>query len=666
MPIRFHLTYPTVWGQTLRIVGSAPELGQWNPAEAPEMLPDGDGHWYCEQAIAPTADKVEYKFCLLTPPLPWHPQATVRWEAGDNHTLIIRDDADAACLTFDHPVFQEENPLWKCAGLALPVFSIRSRRSFGIGDFSDLLPLIDWAKITGQRLIQLLPINDTTYAHTWHDSYPYNAISVYALHPLYIDLNGMGTLRDPARRALYQQKQQALNALPAVDYEAVDHWKWQFFRELFSEAKDETLFATDYIAFCETHQDWLQPYAAYCCRRDASDTPELYCFVQYHAHRQMAFAHDYARRQGIVLKGDIPIGVHADGVDATLTDPGLFNRTVRAGAPPDAFSADGQIWGFPTYRWPAMEAENYRWWKKRFAHIATYFDAYRIDHILGFFRIWQIPAEQNSGLGGYFYPALPLSAAEIAQAGLSLDRIKGLLIEAPAQQYHPHIAAATLPPYQQLDDTEKQRFNHLYDDYFYHRHNTFWKQQALAHLAPLIHATGMLPCGEDLGMIPATVPEVMEQLQILSLEIERMPKSPGREFTDWQQAPYRSVCTTSTHDMPTLRGWWAEDREKTQRYYNGPLNLPGAAPEDCTPALCRRILQRHLHAPSMLAIFPLQDWLSIDELRRAPDADAERINVPAHSRHYWRYRMHLYIEDLLVADDLNEGIRGLIRESGRD
>ncbi|MDR0682413.1 MAG: 4-alpha-glucanotransferase [Dysgonamonadaceae bacterium] len=668
MKIYFQLNYPTVWGQTIHLAGSIPALGQWEPGIAPQMQAMGDGCWQYELDYRPEGTAtVEYKFCLMSPGMPWKPQSTIRWEKGCNRVIRFNELEDGVTLTTASIEFQEEDPPWKCAGLAIPVFSLRSRNSFGIGDFGDLLLMIDWVKITHQKIIQILPVNDTTQTHTWQDSYPYNAISIYALHPLYINSNVMGRLRDAKRRAFYRRQQKKLNALPVVDYEAVDQLKWNFFREIFQETGEEVLQSQSFFAFFEENKEWLVLYADYCCRRDHSSLPGLYHYLQFHAHQQMTQVRDYARQQGVILKGDIPIGISRDSVEV-LTEPAYFNMNFQAGAPPDAFSVEGQNWGFPTFNWSAMEADDYRWWKKRFRKMASYFDAYRIDHILGFFRIWQIPTGQTTGRTGYFYPALPLSIADIEHTGLLLDRVKELLIEdaTQAQHYHPHIAGWTMNAWQQLNDTERQAFNQVYEDYFYRRNNEFWKQEALKHLTPLVNATGMLACGEDLGMIPPSVPEVMRQLQILSLEIERMPKSLDKEYIDLDILPYRSICTTSTHDMTTLRGWWKEDREKTQRYYNNVLKKKGVAPEDCTPEICNRILYRHLSSPSMFVIIPFQDWLAMDEILRTPDSDAERINIPAYSRYYWRYRMHLSIEELLTAEKLNENIRDLIRNTFRD
>ena len=194
----------------------------------------------------------------------------------------------------------------------------------------------------------------------------------------------------------------------------------------------------------------------------------------------------------------------------------------------------------------------------------------------------------------------------------------------------------------------------------------YWRDEALRKLPALLDATGMLACGEDLGMIPACVPEVMERLRILSLEIERMPKAFGATFGNPQQYPYLSVGTTSTHDMSPIRNWWREDAALAQRYFAEMLHRQGKAPADCTPALCRQIVGRTLGSRSMLAVLPLQDWLATDKHLRRDDFEQERINVPADPNHYWRYRMHLTIEELLTHNEFNRNIRRMIRASGRN
>ena len=241
-----------------------------------------------------------------------------------------------------------------------------------------------------------------------------------------------------------------------------------------------------------------------------------------------------------------------------------------------------------------------------------------------------------------------------------------LFLRDPREQdkFHPRISASQSYLYRELSASDRYAFDQLYWNFFYHRHNEFWKAQAFSRLTPLVGSTNMLVCGEDLGMIPESVPDVMNKLQIFSLEIERMPKTPQREFSDLHNLPYHSVCSTSTHDMTPLRSWWKEDRAKIQRYYNNVLGRTGEAPEECTADLATQIVSNHLATSSMLTIIPLQDWFAMDSVKRK-DYEAERINVPSDSNHYWRYRMHITLEKLIEADSLNNKIAELIKNSGR-
>ena len=187
----------------------------------------------------------------------------------------------------------------------------------------------------------------------------------------------------------------------------------------------------------------------------------------------------------------------------------------------------------------------------------------------------------------------------------------------------------------------------------------------MGKLPVLIGASRMLACGEDLGMIPACVPEVMARERILSLEIERMPKQAGVAFADPSRYPYLSVAATSTHDMPTVRGWWQEEREAARLYYHEVLHCEGEAPQDCTPDIARRIVERHMLSSSMLAILPLQDWLAADGRLRRDDASAERINVPAIEHYYWRYRVHITLEQLLAEKEFTASVREIAALRGK-
>ena len=499
----------------------------------------------------------------------------------------------------------------------------------------------------------------------------------------------MPAIKDEAKRQAFEALRQELNALPQIDYERMFAAKMDYLRTIFAQEWATVQRRDSYKKFFEQNKAWLVPYAAFCYYRDLYGTAEFptwpkeatlqntqkstfkgkkelnfWYFVQYNLDAQMHEAHAYARKNRVILKGDIPIGISRDGVEAWV-EPKYFNLNGQAGAPPDAFSADGQNWGFPTYNWDEMLKDNCSWWVRRFRKMAEYFDAYRIDHVLGFFRIWEIPVPEKSGLMGQFAPALGMSREEIEAYGVPFRDNLFLVDHKRNDRWHPRIAVQYQEGYNQLNDGEKYCFNRLYNDYFYHRNNQFWYTEAMKKLPKLTQATRMLVCAEDLGMVPDCVPWVMNELRILSLEIQAMPKDPTTRFGKLSHNPYRSVDTISTHDMPTLRQWWDEDEERSQAYYNTTLRRGGPAPRPLPGWLAKDIVSRHLTCPSMLCMISFQDWMSIDEKLRLPDENAERINIPANPRHYWRYRMHLTIEQLLAADDLNNEISTLIIQSGR-
>ena len=665
-------------GQQLGIAGAGDALGNWDINKALPMYEHEYHEWVISLDVAKLPQTFEFKFVLLGLDVPV-------WEQGGNRTVslpLIRDNE-----VFVYELSQVYFPVfpWKGAGTVIPIFSLRSEGSFGVGDFGDLKKMIEWADKTHQRVIQVLPINDTNITHTWQDSYPYNSISIYALHPQYTDLRQLPEIKNEERKTHFEQLRQELNALPQIDYERVNNAKMEYLRELFAQEWATIKKRASYKDFFEQNKEWLVPYAAFCYYRDQYGTADFsqwpkeatvaaikatnkevqfWYFVQYNLDQQMHAAHEFARDHHVILKGDIPIGISRDGVEAWV-EPKYFNLNGQAGAPPDAFSADGQNWGFPTYNWDEMLKDGCSWWVRRFRKMAQYFDAYRIDHVLGFFRIWEIPVPEKSGLKGQFAPALGLSREEIEGYGIYNHMELFLVDHKRADRWHPRIAVQFNEDYEKLNDEEKYNFNRLYNDYFYRRNNQFWYQEAMKKLPRLTQATRMLCCAEDLGMVPDCVPWVMNELRILSLEIQSMPKDDKVRFGHLSQYPYRSVCTISTHDMPTLRQWWDEDWDRTQDYYNSMLHRGGGAPHPLPGWLAKDIVSRHLTSPSMLCLLSLQDWLSIDEKLRLPDANAERINIPANPRHYWRYRMHLTIEQLMQSDEFNETIKTLIIQSGR-
>lgn len=751
-------------GERLGVLGADKALGAWDVQKILPMTQHTYNEWVADiDATHLEGSHLEFKFVAFR-----NAKNELLWETSMNRTVDLPEMKAGELVSYelDQAFFALYNR--KLAGTQVPVFSLRTRKSAGIGDFGDLKTMIDFVASTGQKVLQLLPINDTTITHTWTDSYPYSCISVFAIHPQYADLHALPELKDAKARAEAEKTRAELNALDKIDYEKVNDFKINYLRQIFNQEGEKMMKTAEYKAFFQASELWLVPYAQYSYLRDKNGTADFnqwpdhqvwdeaerkvlaapktaayknvafFYFVQFVLDRQMQEAHEHAKAKGVILKGDIPIGVNRNGCDV-WTEPKYFNLNGQAGAPPDDFSANGQNWGFPTYNWFEMLKDGCQWWNRRFQNMARYFDAYRIDHVLGFFRIWEIPVHSVHGLLGQFAPALAMSREEIESYGLHfqedrftrpfitdwvLDRVfheragevkekyldrldderyqmkpevdtqrkvEALFADVTNEKelwlrdglyalisdvlfvrdhtnpgvFHPRISAQLDFIYESLYDNDKAAFNRLYNDYFYRRNNQFWYQEAMKKLPKLVQATRMLVCAEDLGMVPDCVPWVMDELKILSLELQSMPKDPSVKFGHLSRNPYRSVCTISSHDMPTLRMWWDENIQRTQEYYNTMLYRQGSAPHPLPGWLASDIISRHLTSPSMLCILSIQDWLATDEALRLPDADAERINIPATPKHYWRYRMHLNIEDLAADKRFVQNITEMISQSGR-
>ena len=751
-------------GERLGVLGADKALGAWDVQKILPMTQHTYNEWVADiDATRLEGGHLEFKFIAFR-----NAKNELLWETSMNRTVDLPEMKAGELVSYelDQAFFALYNR--KLAGTLVPVFSLRTRKSAGIGDFGDLKTMIDFVASTGQKVLQLLPINDTTITHTWTDSYPYSCISVFAIHPQYANLHALPELKDAKARAEAEKTRAELNALDKIDYEKVNDFKINYLRQIFNQEGEKMMKTAEYKAFFQDTKQWLVPYAQYSYLRDKNGTADFnqwpdhqvwdeaerkaladpktaayknvafFYFVQFVLDRQMQEAHEHAKAKGVILKGDIPIGVNRNGCDVWM-EPKYFNLNGQAGAPPDDFSANGQNWGFPTYNWFEMLKDGCQWWNRRFKNMARYFDAYRIDHVLGFFRIWEIPVHSVHGLLGQFAPALAMSREEIESYGLHfqedrftrpfitdwvLDRVfheragevkekyldrldderyqmkpevdtqrkvEALFADVTDEKelwlrdglyalisdvlfvrdhtnpgvFHPRISAQLDFIYESLYDNDKAAFNRLYNDYFYRRNNQFWYQEAMKKLPKLVQATRMLVCAEDLGMVPDCVPWVMDELKILSLELQSMPKDPSVKFGHLSRNPYRSVCTISSHDMPALRMWWDENVQRTQEYYNTMLYRQGPAPHPLPGWLASDIISRHLTSPSMLCILSIQDWLATDEALRLPDADAERINIPANPKHYWRYRMHLNIEDLAADKRFVQNITEMISQSGR-
>ncbi|HRP68823.1 MAG TPA: 4-alpha-glucanotransferase, partial [Turneriella sp.] len=622
------------------------------------------------------------------------------------------------------------------AGVAAPVCALRSQQSCAIGEFYDLKILIDWCVATGQRIINLLPVNDTGY-----NSSPYSALSAMALHPVYLSLDNFPLCDDLRQRVEAEKKR--TRAFSRVIFYDIVRFKEDILQEHYNAAPDA---AMEDVPHNFKNQEWVRDYAIFRilkkeCNGNAwfnwekhTATEEIlrlienptatarqhffeknqreanfYIWVQYQLDLQLSQVRDYARERGVFLKGDIPILLERDSVDVWL-NPHLFNSQLRAGAPPDMFSPDGQNWGFPIYAWNEHAKENFAWWRARIRQMARYFAAYRIDHVLGFFRIWAIDENNTTGIDGFFVPSYALAredfyALEVSDVSLALlsrvrlyeheleliraagnesvESIDGLHFLSHAYAHERGIHALRLEEnfthellrrlhtrafleyekkFYPLWDFEK-RLWHIcdIDDSLRIRIQekirvlkTSEADEQRGHgrkiLSVLKEESGMLPCAEDLGVVPDYVRPTLEALQILCLKVYRweaennIPKDP-------KSYPYLSLATSSVHDSSNLREWLMTEPSSLTgiEIHNGKVSAQNVYD----------FLARLYASPSMITMVPLQDLLALDGSLHG-DAIEERINIPGTVSDFnWTYRMPITLEELLQNTALCEKIKNL-------
>ncbi|KHN08918.1 4-alpha-glucanotransferase DPE2 [Glycine soja] len=821
--VQFKISCPNIEKDTsIYVIGSNTKLGQWKVENGLKLSYFGESVW--------KAECVMQRILLSSFIFVLNSNSTYRYgkydrsgnfsiESGPNREVYANSPRNEAKYIFLSDGMMREIP-WRGAGVAVPMFSVRSESDLGVGEFLDLKLLVDWAVASGFHLVQLLPINDTSVHGMWWDSYPYSntasfssplitpvvlllstlsplfsfshspqlraahvvssfysstidlgSLSVFALHPLYLRVQALSkNIPEEIKKEIEKAKQQLDGK--DVDYEATMATKLSIAKKVFAQEKDLILNSSSFKEFFSENEGWLKPYAAFCFLRDFFETSdrtqwgcfahysedkleklvskdslhyEIICFhyyVQYHLHLQLSEAAEYARKKGVILKGDLPIGVDRNSVD-TWVYPNLFRMNTSTGAPPDYFDKNGQNWGFPTYNWEEMSKDNYGWWRARLTQMAKYFTAYRIDHILGFFRIWELPDHAATGLVGKFRPSIPLSQEELEREGIwdfnrlsypyikrellqekfgdawtfvattflkeidknfyefkedcntekkiasklktcaessllleSVDKLQRnlfdlsqniVLIRDPEdpRKFYPRFNLEDTISFQDLDDHSKNVLKRLYHDYYFCRQENLWRQNALKTLPVLLNSSDMLACGEDLGLIPSCVHPVMQELGLVGLRIQRMPNEPDLEFGIPSKYSYMTVCAPSCHDCSTLRAWWEEDEERRLRFFKNVMESDGLPPDQCVPEVAHFVIRQHFEAPSMWAIFPLQDLLALKEEYTTRPATEETINDPTNPKHYWRFRVHVTLESLIKDNDLQTTIKDLVGWSGR-
>ncbi len=736
------------------LTGAGKKMNEWDESHPLLFVPGKDGYASIKLNLKKEIFPLEYKLGVYDAVQ----QTIIVFEEGANRILNYDRHTQSANFIYVPNVFQQY--AWKGAGVNVQLSSLKRNNGWGTGEFSDIRLLADWCRKTGLKMIQLLPINDTTTHASGNDSYPYAAISAFALHPQFLNVQQLADEFSFTISSSVADEAARLNNLPVVDLAPVIALKLTVLKELFTAEKNNFLADRNWLEFFEYNKPWLLPYAVFCCLRDkyhsinsndwngfavfnkekvnefaAEDTGHyheilFWYFLQYHLHLQLKDASRYAHTRKIILKADLPIGVGRHSVD-TWQHPEYFRMQMQAGAPPDAFSGIGQNWGFPTYNWDQIAFDNNEWFKKRLKYPQQYFDALRIDHVLGLFRIWSVPLEQDEGLLGHFVPAIPLGERDFAQAGLLFNKEKyctgfcnsdilqhkfgedadevhhlffddfkikkafnsqekirlyfdknsgqrkwqqGLfdiiadVVLLPDDQlknaFHFRINMQQTNCFQHLPELEKPLLIELYDQYFNKNQEELWKESGRSKLQMFKENTSMLLCAEDLGMVPEFTEELLHSMDVLSLQVQQMPKK-DQYFSETETANYETVVMPDTHDMATIREWWETHRSGAQYFFNNVLREYGDAPYFCEPWICKKIIEMHLHSPAMWSVFLIQDLLGINgSLRRANPAE-ERINNPSQQHFVWNYKMHISLETLLARQDFEDELKLMIKGNNR-
>ncbi|KAL0222875.1 hypothetical protein P9112_002265 [Eukaryota sp. TZLM1-RC] len=795
--LRFSITVPRLDpGHHVVLVGEGMHLGEWNPDLGIKLNDASFPLLSCDVLCPSNHLPFHYKYVIVD-----SSKHAVHWEEGPNRTfdksLIPPSTSLDVIPTLCHQedgIFRypgHANGKFKGFGVICPIFSLRSKSSCGIGEFNDLKLAANWLKSMDAKLIQVLPINDTRSAGDWRDSYPYSAISAFALHPVYIHLEDLPGLTREMKDDIEHFKQEINNQNindfdPEIqfDYEKVVNFKEEMIRKSFENCLDQLNSNSDFMSWASS-QSWLPWYAAFLYLRSLNgdnnwrNWPEEHkylsleqvkaivstendyykeilftYFTQYHLHLQLLSASQYAAHHGIAVKGDIPIGVDPNSVDV-WQNPDEYKLDKTVGAPPDAFSSVGQNWLFPPYNFPTMlSKENpLDWWQTRMRHMSIYFHAFRIDHIIGLFRIWEISADANTAIMGRFEPSIKFSEHDIVNRfglwdlhrlslpfvndhilwelfGDSMDEVRDLFFETfhdrlqfkkelleSEKALYKHVmaqkdakvnegSASTASITKRFEDfhaklltlwndrvfiaeqegsetfyyplfdckktfsfrwlplSDQAKVAEIHYQYCYGpAQNNLWRDSAYRKLPSISQCHDMLVCGEDLGVVPQVCEEVMDELKILGLRIQRMPNDPKVKYGHPSDYSWLTVSCPSTHDMPSIRGWIEEDHDRAHEFCQEILGIHYVPP---IADLVRRILDQHVYGPSMWTIFLVQDLVSVSErLRWKGPAELEQINIPANRWHYWRYRLHLNLEDLVYDREFNNEIKKLLKNSGR-
>ena len=675
-------------------------------------------------------------------------------------------------------------------GVVLPLGALYSKECAAVGDFLALKPFADFCKEAGLSVIQLLPVNDTGT----HSS-PYSGLSAFALHPLYIRIESMPEFEEAKKNKAFATAYRAFKKQYVYQnrfaYTAIAEEKIRLLhllysaieKRLFGKAKptkenvnvvtagagqtEAQQFTAALDAFVQKNE-WVIPYAVFknlkddfsqsswkewpqekktMTKRDIEirwankalrTSHNFFVWCQMRAAEQFADAAEYVRAKGIALKGDIPILMNEDSADC-WANPAYFDQKWRAGSPPDGENPLGQNWGFPTYNWESLSKDGYVWWQSRIKEAAKYYDAFRIDHILGFFRIWAVDERETNAFLGHANPCCTFSRKELNDLGFDNERIKWLsvphiptkdveditwnheeahailkkvgvqigseelwnflpeicsdgdiyaklfdadftrdraikdvlakkwrdraLLELKKDEFIAVWSYSASTAWKTLNEKEKKSLEELFSA-TNKKQEDLWKKSALSALTPIVQASGMQPCAEDLGVGLKSMPEVLSELDIFSLKVVRWTRdwfSQNQPYIPFSKYPELSVATTSVHDSSTLRQWWNEEKQSVNAYCETFFKTRKDAPNanaEFDVGVAEALLETSARCNSAWFINPLQDYLFLDAAYYLENPDDERVNVPGSVNEFnWTYRMPVLLEDLSKNTNIIEKIK---------
>ena len=658
-------------------------------------------------------------------------------------------------------------------GIVVPLGALYTKENPSIGEFPDLIPFGDFCKACGIGIIQLLPINDTGT-----QSSPYSGLSAFALHPIYIRIQNIKGFKelyksDKNFKKIYDDYLAGNPYSGRYNYDNILNTKNALLRQIYDNTETGKTGKPDAdLEKWVARNPWIKSYAVYkklkwdymqaswkdWKKSDQNKSEKeiedlwkdkklskdhlFYAWTQEIAEQQFTESVEYLRKNKILLKGDMPILMNEDSCDAWAY-PQFFNQNLRAGAPADGENAAGQNWGFPTYNWKNLKADNYSWWKNRLITASKYYDAYRLDHILGFYRIWAIPTGDVNALNGHTEPYSAIKIDDLYELGFDDDRIRWLskphiptgvienitwnhdtavkilevfcdrigseelwlfkkdvtgskdfydtdfsvlcdekaiqpirdvftqywsnrtLLEVGKNKYVPLWTYKKSTSWESLNDQEKTKLEELFAT-IDKKNEKNWAKQADEIFTALTGAVDMVPCGEDLGVSIACVPEVMAKHNILGLRVVRwcrMWDKEGQPYVSFPDYTPLSVTTTSVHDSSTIRQWWGDEKDSVKAFIRANAEAFGIqeadskvdqmADQQFSPEIATIVMKTAGASASYWHISPLQDFLYMNKEYWLENPEDERINIPGTvTKFNWTYRLPATVETLSADKEL--------------